>query len=131
MECMRASLSRSRCASGSKHLGCVQTAAAQVTFGADYPMVAPECVWVPPAPVHSHIYSNGHICLDILYEGGRGTWSPALTVASVARSLESMLLQATARDRVLPPGDADYVARVGGRSSRETVCGAVCCAAAF
>ena len=94
-----------------------------MSFGADYPMAAPECVWVPPAPVHSHIYSNGHICLDILYEGGRGTWSPALTVASVARSLQSMLLQATARDRSLPPGDADYVARTGGRSSRETVRG--------
>ena len=35
-----------------------------------YPFEAPEVVFVitPPhtAPMHPHIYSNGHICLDIL-----------------------------------------------------------------
>ncbi len=28
-----------------------------------------QVVFLPPSPVHPHIYSNGHICLDILYDG--------------------------------------------------------------
>ena len=93
--------------------------------------------------MHPHIYSNGappprrlqargamrrgalvetshavagHICLDILYDSG--AWSPALTVASVARSLQSMLLTSPARER--PPGDDAYCSRVGNASSRNT-----------
>ncbi len=30
---------------------------------------AMQVMFVPPSPVHPHIYSNGHICLDILYDG--------------------------------------------------------------
>ena len=40
----------------------------RVTFNNDYPMDSPEIVFLEPAPVHPHIYSNGHICLNILYE---------------------------------------------------------------
>ena len=39
--------------------------------------------FLPPSPVHPHIYSNGHICLDILYDGQSGGWSPALTMNKV------------------------------------------------
>jgi ubiquitin-conjugating enzyme E2 W len=118
-----------------------------VTFGADYPMQAPEFCFLRPAPKHPHIYSNGtrpltlsarkpalalprccflrrsralygagHICLDILYDSG--AWSPALTVASVARSLQSMLL--TSPGREAPPGDEAYCRRVGDASPRNT-----------
>eukprot|EP00397_Hematodinium_sp_SG-2012_P049591 GEMP01057244.1.p1 GENE.GEMP01057244.1~~GEMP01057244.1.p1 ORF type:complete len:135 (+),score=16.06 GEMP01057244.1:248-652(+) len=45
-------------------------------FSHKYPMESPEVIFLPPVPKHPHVYSNGHICLDILYDH----WSPALTV---------------------------------------------------
>ena len=38
----------------------------RVIFSERYPLEPPEVTFVPPSPVHPHIYSNGHICLDIL-----------------------------------------------------------------
>ena len=46
----------------------------------NYPLNSPEVTFLPEAPMHPHIYSNGHICLDVLYDGANGGWSPALTV---------------------------------------------------
>ncbi|CAK9148223.1 unnamed protein product [Ilex paraguariensis] len=37
----------------------------QVDFPEHYPMEAPQVVFTPPAPLHPHIYSNGHICLGL------------------------------------------------------------------
>ncbi|XP_008813293.1 probable ubiquitin-conjugating enzyme E2 16 isoform X2 [Phoenix dactylifera] len=47
----------------------------QVDFPEHYPMEAPQVIFLHPAPLHPHVYSNGHICLDILYD----SWSPAMT----------------------------------------------------
>ncbi|KAJ1825050.1 hypothetical protein LPJ60_000265 [Coemansia sp. RSA 2675] len=57
-------------------------------FPEAYPLEAAEVVFVGNVPVHPHVYSNGHICLSILYQH----WSPVLTVESVP-----------------PAGDANYV----------------------
>ncbi|CDF39754.1 unnamed protein product [Chondrus crispus] len=59
-------------------------------FPSDYPMEAPEVIFLSPTPRHPHVYSNGHICLNVLYDG----WSPALTVTSVCLSIVSMLSSA-------------------------------------
>ena len=76
-----------------------------IRFDEEYPLNSPEVKFCLPAPIHPHIYSNGHICLNILYED----WSPALTIKSICLSLMSMLSSCT--KKVLPPGNTSYVAR--------------------
>lgn len=83
-------------------------------FPTDYPMEAPEVVFLMPTPRHPHVYSNGHICLNVLYDG----WSPALTVTSVCLSIVSML--SSAPRKTVPPDNETYVRNCQGRSPKQT-----------
>jgi len=77
----------------------------RIVFTNEYPMESPIVVFEQPSPMHEHVYSNGHICLNILDDD----WSPALTVCSVCLSIQSMLASAQAKLR--PPDDKQYSAR--------------------
>lgn len=86
-----------------------------VKFDEQYPMQSPEIKFLLPAPMHTHVYSNGHICLNILY----ADWTPALTVHSVCLSLISMLSSASCKE--VPSDNALYVARVShDRNPKQT-----------
>lgn len=54
-------------------------------------------------PIHPHIYSNGHICLNILGED----WTPACSIESILVSIQSMLDTNTVLER--PEDDQLYV----------------------
>eukprot|EP01102_Stenamoeba_stenopodia_P017200 TRINITY_DN6131_c0_g2_i1.p1 TRINITY_DN6131_c0_g2~~TRINITY_DN6131_c0_g2_i1.p1 ORF type:complete len:151 (+),score=23.50 TRINITY_DN6131_c0_g2_i1:288-740(+) len=87
----------------------------QFVFPDMYPLEAPEVMFVgPQTPRHPHIYSNGHICLSILYDN----WSPALSVSSVCLSILSMLSSNTKDE--WPIDNDGYVARAIGRSPKDT-----------
>ena len=86
----------------------------QVKFTVDYPMDSPEVVFQIPSPSHAHIYSNGHICLNILGDD----WSPALTVKTICLSVISMLSSATEKSR--PPDDERYSRAYGNSSPKKT-----------
>eukprot|EP01104_Vermistella_antarctica_P012824 TRINITY_DN3781_c0_g1_i1.p1 TRINITY_DN3781_c0_g1~~TRINITY_DN3781_c0_g1_i1.p1 ORF type:complete len:150 (+),score=19.95 TRINITY_DN3781_c0_g1_i1:331-780(+) len=99
-------------AEGTAYTG--KTFTLQFNFGEQYPLESPEVIFVGEAPVHPHIYSNGHICLSILYD----SWSPALSVSSVCLSIQSMLSSNTDLSR--PEDNDSYVSSCIGKSPKDT-----------
>lgn len=88
-------------AKGSLYEG--QTFQLKFKFNERYPFDSPTVTFIGHSiPEHSHIYSNGHICLSILSDD----WTPALSVQAVCLSILSMLSSATKKER--PPDDLIY-----------------------
>lgn len=84
----------------------------QFKFDANYPIEAPEVIFIRGFPEHEHVYSNGYICLSILYD----EWSPSMRVSSVVLSILSMLSSAHAKAR--PANDAQFMSYANGRSPK-------------
>jgi len=84
-----------------------QVFAVQFRFAPSYPITSPEVTFLIDggyeAPLHPHVYSNGHICASIL----GNEWSPVLSVQGVCVTLQSMLASCTKLER--PPGNDSYV----------------------
>ncbi|KAL1931716.1 hypothetical protein VTP01DRAFT_9859 [Rhizomucor pusillus] len=80
-------------------------------FTPTYPLESPE-VMFESKPVSS-IYSNGHICLNILYKD----WSPVQTVAQVCLSIQSMLSSCTKKEL---PSDNDLYVKSAHTSPKKT-----------
>ncbi|KAI0369956.1 UBC-like protein, partial [Pilatotrama ljubarskyi] len=82
-------------------------------FDGHYPISAPAVQFVVDdtyqAPIHPHVYSNGHICASIL----GSEWSPVLSVISVCVTIQSMLAscKGDAPNLDSPPDNDRYVAR--------------------
>ncbi|XP_031503487.1 probable ubiquitin-conjugating enzyme E2 16 isoform X2 [Nymphaea colorata] len=80
----------------------------QLDFPENYPMEAPQVIFLHPAPMHPHIY-------NILYD----SWTAAMTVSSICVSILSMLSSSPAKQR--PANDKRYVRNCRfGRSPKET-----------
>ena len=84
----------------------------QFKFDANYPIESPEVIFVGKIPEHEHVYSNGYICLSILYDD----WSPSMRVSSVVLSIQSMLSSAPKKAR--PKNDAQFSSYANGRSPK-------------
>ncbi|KAF9763848.1 putative ubiquitin-conjugating enzyme E2 W [Nosema granulosis] len=67
-----------------------------------YPIESPEVTFVDLIPINEHVYSNGHICLSMLYDG----WTPAHTLFSVCLCIISMLSSST--EKIRPIDDLNY-----------------------
>ena len=84
----------------------------RVRFHADYPTHPPEVTFLRPAPVHEHIYSDGKICLNVLYND----WEPRMDIKSIALSLQSMMSSAKQKER--PPDNNSTVVMSRGQKTR-------------
>ncbi|KAL1747330.1 ubiquitin-conjugating enzyme/RWD-like protein [Schizophyllum fasciatum] len=89
----------------------------QFRFDSQYPISAPAVQFVVDntrkAPVHPHIYSNGHICASIL----GNEWSPVLSVTAVCVTMQSMLASCKSLE---PPEDNDRYVRHAPDNPKKT-----------
>ena len=76
-------------------------------------MDSPEVIFVGTPPIHEHIYSNGFICLSVLYDG----WSPAMNTSSICHSILSMISSAT--KKIKPPNDSSFSSKSHGMSPKQ------------
>lgn len=72
----------------------------QFNFDRSYPTTPPRVRFLRPVPKHEHVYSDGKICLNILYSD----WKPEMTALGVSQSLISMMASASEKKR--PPDNA-------------------------
>jgi len=88
----------------------------RIKFDDTFPLEAPEVIFVDGlVPAHPHIFSNGFICLSILYDA----WAPSLKVSSICLSILSML--SSCKKKKKPEGDKDFVKSCAKGSSPKDI----------
>lgn len=68
----------------------------------NYPIEAPTVIFINQIPINEHVYSNGHICMSVLYNH----WSPALTIENICLCIISLL--SSAKEKTKPINDDAY-----------------------
>lgn len=74
----------------------------RVKFPSNYPIDPPRVYFLPPSPRHSHVYSNGDICLNLL----GADWKPTMTISTIANAILSML--SSAKEKRLPTNNSSH-----------------------
>jgi ubiquitin-conjugating enzyme E2 T len=68
-----------------------------------YPFEPPSCRFSSvPSPYHPNIDASGRICLDTLKSPPTGTWSPAVSLATLLLSIQSLLAEPNPDDGLVP-----------------------------
>jgi ubiquitin-protein ligase len=73
--------------SGTPYEGCRYPISIDFFGKGNYPTNPPSITFIGMPPWHVNVYRNGAICIDIL----NSAWSPALQIASIMPSLQSLL----------------------------------------
>lgn len=87
----------------------------RVAFPPAYPTVPPSVYFLPPPPLHEHVYTNGDICLSLLGKG----WQPQMTAQSIAVSILSIL--SSAQSKSLPMDNARHSQNKPGQYQKDWV----------
>jgi len=85
----------------------------RIRFHADYPTRPPTVVFMRPAPMYEHVYSNGMVCLDLL----GNAWDSQLDVLGICLSIQSMLSSAKKKSR--PPDNEVTSVMAKGQDARD------------
>lgn len=85
----------------------------RIRFHADYPTRPPTVVFMRPAPMYEHVYSNGMVCLDLL----GNAWDPQLDVLGICLSIQSMISSAKSKSR--PPDNEVTSVMAKGQDARD------------
>ncbi|SBS87761.1 ubiquitin-conjugating enzyme E2, putative [Plasmodium malariae] len=68
----------------------------KIIFSDDYPLKPPTVYFLQKPPKHTHVYSNGDICLSLLGDD----YNPSLSISGLILSIISML--SSAKEKKLP-----------------------------
>lgn len=85
----------------------------RVRFHVDYPSRPPTIVFMKPAPMYEHVYSNGMVCLDLL----GAAWDSRLDVLAICLSIQSMISSAKVKSR--PPDNEVTSVMAKGQDARD------------
>lgn len=85
----------------------------KITIPKRYPIDAPEIIFIDNIPINEHVYSNGHICVSILYDN----WTPAYTLHGAVMNIISMI--AGAKSKKKPVNDKMYCYMSKNKSPKE------------